>query len=207
MTFCLCGELPASLCSCTRVEKTPVSRVVAFTGPAGAGKSTAAAVLESRGWLLHKFAGPLKGMMREFYRSCGLDHNEIWAKLEGSQKEKPCTLLGGTSPRYAMQTLGTEWGRDLICPSLWVDAWARAAKMILGNRTGVVCDDCRFPNEVERVHSIGGIVVGISGRGGIEGGHASEAVLEPDLWITNDGPRHLLALKVELAVGLEREDG
>ena len=34
------------------------------------------------------------------------------AHIEGALKEVPCELLGGKTPRYAMQTLGTEWGRD-----------------------------------------------------------------------------------------------
>lgn len=53
-----------------------------------------------------------------------------------------------------MQTLGTEWGRDLIHPSLWTRAWmARAGSGL------VVTDDCRFENEAEAVRRLGGHII------------------------------------------------
>lgn len=124
-----------------------MTRLIALTGLAGAGKSVIAKHLVAKhGYRVEKFAGPLKDMLRGF----GLTERHI----EGDLKELPCELLGGQTPRYAMQTLGTEWGRNIISPSLWVDAWSSRAAA-----GPVVCDDCRFPNEAAAVRALGGIIV------------------------------------------------
>jgi hypothetical protein len=91
-----------------------------------------------------KFAGPLKAMLSGFYRACGLNDDEIDRKIEGDLKEEPCTYLCGKTPRYAMQTLGTEWGRELIGANLWTNAWFSKVDKVEGP---VVTDDCRFQNE------------------------------------------------------------
>jgi hypothetical protein len=63
-------------------------------------------LVNHRGFARVRFAGPLKAMMA----ALGCTNAEI----DGDRKEVPCDLLGGKSPRWAMQTLGTEWGRKLI---------------------------------------------------------------------------------------------
>lgn len=138
-------------------------RVVALTGAAGSGKSTAADYLiRHHGYERVKFAGPLKDMMR----AIGLGDEQI----EGGEKEEPNNLLCGKTPRYAMQTLGTEWGRNCMGDDFWVKLWrSRAAQ-----HSRVVVDDLRFPNEAEAVRSLGGVIVKLEGRGGIAGGHESE---------------------------------
>lgn len=142
--------------------------VVAFSAPAGGGKSTAAAYLAAKhGYTLVKFAAPLKSMMRML----GLTDEHI----EGILKEVPCPLLCGKTPRYAMQTLGTEWGRDIIGAGLWSNAWRELASDVLDQGGRVVCDDMRFANEEAGVRQLGGMVVRLEGRGGIAGGHVSEA--------------------------------
>lgn len=142
--------------------------VVAFNAPAGGGKSTAARhLIDNHGYTLVKFAAPLKGMMRML----GLTDEHI----EGSLKEVPCPLLCGKTPRYAMQTIGTEWGRDIIGADLWANAWREIASDVLDQGGRVVCDDMRFANEESVVRQLGGVVVRLEGRGGIAGGHISEA--------------------------------
>jgi hypothetical protein len=146
--------------------------IVAFTGLAGSGKSTAAAYLvERHGFQRVRFAGPLKAMMV----ALGCTHEQI----DGSEKETPCDLLGGKTPRHAMQTLGTEWGRNLITPDLWIRAWQNAvAKVPAG--VPVVVDDCRFPNEAEAVRFAGGVIVRIERPGaGTASVHASEQHVLP----------------------------
>ena len=129
-------------------------KVIALAGRAGSGKSTLAKYLvENHGYTLVKFADILKDMLR----SLGLTDYE----LEGDGKEKPCYLLGGKTPRLAMQTLGTEWGRLTIFPDIWVEAWYRRANDILQASGRVVCDDARFPNEIAAIHNIGGVAIEI----------------------------------------------
>src|SRR5690606_4187664 len=79
-------------------------RIIALSGPAGSGKSTAAAYLVDKGYTLIKFAGPLKAM-------CQAIGFTDW-HLEGDGKERPLDWLQGKSPRQFMQLLGTEFGRD-----------------------------------------------------------------------------------------------
>lgn len=169
--------------------------VIAFTGLAGSGKSTASQMLvDVFGYKRHRFAGPLKSMMA----AIGFDQDHI----EGKFKETPNQLLDGKTPRYAMQTLGTEWGRKLIGEDVWVNLWEDAALETLLCGTPVVVDDCRFPNEAGRVRQLGGMVIKIVGRGGIAGDHASEQGCGiVDAIIENDGDIDALHSKVIRAVG------
>lgn len=159
---------------------SPVN-LVAFTGLAGAGKTTAARhLVERHDFVRTRFADPLKAMLR----AAGLGEAEV----DGHLKETPTPLLCGRTPRWAMQTLGTEWGRQCISQDLWTTLWsARVADCLdLGGR--VVVDDCRFPDEADVVRRMGGIVVRLSGRGGIAGSHASEAQdFAADIEIGNAG--------------------
>lgn len=126
--------------------------LIAFCGKSGVGKSTAALhLVEKYGFHRVRLAGPLKAMMR----ALGLSDAEI----EGDMKESPCDLLGGRSPRFAMQTIGTEWGREFICPDLWVNAWGQTADALLRKGERVVVDDCRFMNEAQAIWTRGGKLV------------------------------------------------
>lgn len=168
-------------------------KVVAFTGLAGSGKSTAADYLVAHGYQRVKFAGPLKAMLR----AMGLGD----AHIEGELKEVPTSLLAGRTPRWAMQTLGSDWGRDLIGPTLWTGLWHATVSDVLDHGGRVVCDDCRFANEVETVRGVGGRVVRLQGRGGIAGAHKSEAQeFAVDQMIDNDGDKGMLRLAINVAL-------
>jgi len=164
--------------------------IIGLAGRAGSGKSTVAAHLAARGYRRIRFADPLKDMMR----ALGLTERHI----EGDLKEQPCPLLAGKTPRYAMQTIGTEWGRGIIHPDLWVGAWeARAA-----NDNLVVAEDVRFPNEEAAIRRLGGWVIGVERPGREVGsGHPSEnQPISPDLWLRNDGDVPALLAQVDSAL-------
>lgn len=173
-------------------------RVIALTGRAGAGKSTVAAHLQSKGYELIKFADPLKSMMRAFLKVQNVTDQDAEAFIEGDMKEMPSAIFGGQSARYAMQTLGTEWGRECMGDNFWTVIWAdRAMRFPL-----VVVDDCRFPNEAAVVRRMGGRIVQLVGRGGIAGKHASEAGTGiSDAVIENDGTIADLLAKVDAQIG------
>jgi hypothetical protein len=126
--------------------------VVALTGLEGSGKSTAAGFLVAQnGFRLEKFAGPLKDMLR----AIGLQEDEIESPL----KNQPCDALLGRTPRHAMQTLGTEWGRKCIDEDFWLSLWH--TRVVDGRGRFVVVDDCRFPNEAQIIKDLGGVIVRI----------------------------------------------
>lgn len=169
-------------------------RLIAFTGLAGSGKTTAAQYLvEQHGYVRTRFADPLKSMLR----SIGLGFDEI----DGARKELPSPLLCGKTPRWAMQTLGTEWGRNCISPDFWTTLWTERAAECLDQGGRVAIDDCRFANEAAAVRRLGGIVVRIEGRGGITGGHASEDQrFAADLTIDNAADLAMLKQAIEVAL-------
>lgn len=168
--------------------------IVAFTGVAGSGKSTATRYLvERHGYTLVKFAGPLKDMMR----ALGFGEEDI----EGNCKELSNSLLCDKTPRHAMQTLGTEWGRKCIGEDFWINLWRDSADRIVKQGGRVVVDDCRFPNEAQAIRRLGGDIFKIEGRGGIAGEHASERGCgDQDLVIENDNTPDVLFGRVEEAL-------
>ena len=151
-------------------------KLIAFTGLKGSGKTTAAQALIVRGFVPVRFAEPLKEMLVAMYVVAGLSQEAIERRMNGDLKEAPCALLLGKTPRYAMQTLGTEWGRDLIHEHLWLALWERRVKQYMKQGFDVVCDDCRFDNEAEAVQMLGGYV-GLVDRGlENDDAHSSEKI-------------------------------
>ena len=153
--------------------------LIGLTGKAGSGKSTAAQVLIDAGWTRVKMAGPFKDMLR----AMGLTDRH----LEGDLKEVPCDLLQGQTPRHAMITLGTEWGRDIIGANLWIDLAARRIKDALDAGCSVVVDDIRFDNEADTIRNLGGVVVGLHRETEIAIEHKSESGVVSDITYRNDG--------------------
>lgn len=167
-------------------------RIVGITGLAGSGKSSVASFLTSNhDFVIVKFADILKSMLRQL----GLSEEE----LEGDRKGLPSKLLLGRSPRYAMQTLGTEWGRQLLHENIWCEVWKRRARQLLATGIPVVCDDCRFENEAHAIEDLGGELWSVSRPGVRAQGHISEsgaAMRFATVRITNGGSLRELELTV-----------
>lgn len=170
--------------------------VVGFTGLKRHGKNTAANTLIDEGFLEVKFAEPLKLMLRTYLGYFGLDGDEIDEIMEGSLKEEPCQFFGGRSARHAQQTLGTEWGRELICSDLWTSAaYYRMRSLYSSQRNvpGFVVTDVRFKNEAEFIRSLNGKLVRVvrpSLLNGVVDLHPSETEimnLQVDHEFINDG--------------------
>lgn len=126
----------------------------------GAGKSTLAARLNMRyGYARIKMAGPLKAMLSAYLHTQGLSTPEIARMIEGDLKSEPSVYLGGKTPRHAMQTLGTEWGRGCMADDFWIEAASEQIENSLKRGAHVVIDDVRFLNEMEMIRDFGGIVV------------------------------------------------
>jgi len=151
--------------------------IVCLNGLPHSGKGVVADYLiREYGFTRHKIATPLKNMLR----CLGLTEEHI----EGALKELPTDLLGGKTPRWAMQTLGKEW-RDLIHPDLWLMAWHNTRP-----DGPLVVDDLRYPNEIPFFRGHKAKVLRIT-RPGVEApdtGHEAEKHKLPvDAAITNDG--------------------
>lgn len=158
-------------------------KIIGLSGLAGSGKSEVAAYLErEHGFQRIRFAGPLKAMCRAF----GLSDDEI----EGTLKETPRAILCGKTPRYFMQTLGTEFGRNLIGSSIWVNAWRTAVERTEPD-AAIVVEDVRFPDEVAAIESASPFHILIRihrGKSTIAGTHVSEIqTFHSDATIINGG--------------------
>lgn len=144
-------------------------KFVAFTGLAQSGKTTCAKWLVDKfGFGLLSFAAPLKRMLATL--------------VTVHDKEATPDVLCGKTVRHAMQTLGTEWGRQLIGPDIWIRAaQAEYERVRLAGVPGVTCDDVRFDNEAELVQKLGGIVIELERPGQARMAHVSERGVRPDL--------------------------
>lgn len=160
--------------------------IIAFTGKAGVGKSLAIEVLKAnsggRAVCLTKFAAVLYQIQESIYRAIAPVY------------QRPTTFV---KDRTLLQWLGTDWGRNTISTTLWVDLWKARVAQVRSKDSDliVVCDDCRFENEAVTVKSLDGVIVKLTSSregfviGGIEG-HASEAGLDPkyiDYTLDNSG--------------------
>lgn len=167
--------------------------LIGLCGRAGSGKTEAAKIIQDRyGYQRIRFAAPLKNMLK----ALGLTHEEV----DGRMKEAPCKLLGGRTPRWAMQALGTEWGRELIDDDIWVRAW----KNNLTDPDSTVADDVRYWNEAKAIRDLGGRVIKIVRYGimaDIEVDHPSETLdFDVDAVVLNNGDLEDLARNISKAV-------
>jgi hypothetical protein len=182
-------RLKEKVLSLERQLKRP--KLVGLIGAAGAGKSTVANILENDyEFSKIRFANGIKSMLRALLYEAGVDHGRIHEMIDGSLKETACDELAGKSPRYCLQTLGTEWGRDFLSQNFWVDLTMHSVDNLLAISKSVVIDDVRFPNEVQAVKDSGGRIFRVMrDQDAIpEAGHKSEGqILEFDACILNTG--------------------
>lgn len=172
-------------------------KIVGLIGHARSGKTTTANIMAEKGYVRIPFAEPMKAMLKLGF---GLTDGD----LNGTAKEEPCERLLGVSPRYALQTLGTEWGRNLIGKRVWLVAWLNMVE-----KTGaqhVVADDVRFLNEIELIRDMGGEIFEVAAPAADAiplKHHVSEiewTKADPDWTIINDGSIEDLRRRVEGAL-------
>ncbi|UJX45767.1 hypothetical protein [Xanthobacter sp. YC-JY1] len=145
------------------------------------------------------FADPLREaalpIIAPFLRG---EEAEAWEVLTGPAKDDPIPGLG-TTPRRILQTLGTEWGRETVSPTLWVDIARLKAERALLRGEAVVFDDVRFENEFDLIRELGGHVVKIVRPDAPETEeHASNGRLDSrrfDYTLINDGSLDMLREK------------
>lgn len=135
---------------------TATPLLIGLIGRAGAGKSTVAQHLEAE-WAFESlaFADPILAMVHALFNEAGVDG--AWA-AERALKEQPTPVLGVSYRRLA-QTLGTEWGRELISPELWLRVAAHKVQQARLYGLHAVISDVRFPNEAQWLVEQGGLLV------------------------------------------------
>lgn len=159
--------------------------LIGLCGAAGSGKSTVAKILLAR-----HYCAPV-ALADPIYKAVaaitGLDEDRL---KDRDFKERPIEWLG-KSPRFLLQTLGTEWGRDLVSSDIWVTICRRRIEAIQKHGYGVSVADVRFVNEAVALREMGGVIWRIR-RPSAEAveSHSSEAGLPDELVdevLDNDG--------------------
>lgn len=143
--------------------------IIGIAGLAGSGKSTLAQIIADRhDFSVESLAGPVKAVCAHLF---GFSLEQLYGLSES--RERPDPRWDGLTPRRALQTLGTDWGR-----AMHPDVWVRALLTTLAAPCApkrVVIPDVRFQNEVDAIRKAGGHTVGITRNGVTAGSHVSEA--------------------------------
>ena len=172
--------------------------IIGLTGYKGSGKSVVARHLTMHhGFIRRPFAYPLKSMVAVL----GVPPEILDGDDEA--KSRPLECLGGKSARYALQKLGTEWGRGMMGENFWVDRWLDGARRLHDCTSHVVADDVRFPNEVEAIRKLGGFIVRVDRPGcGAGDNHASENpdAISHDCRVLNDSTVDALRTQINVLV-------
>ena len=133
---------------------------IAFVGSMFSGKTTAANMLVTdRGFAKFAFADPVKMVTADLLNTLngylalrGLVMKHSWT-FEEIQERK-----GEPEVRQLLQIVGTELGRILVgYEDVWVDVLINDSRQL----KRVVVDDCRYPNEANRLREEGYKIVRI----------------------------------------------
>jgi ABC-type oligopeptide transport system ATPase subunit len=131
--------------------------LIGLTGEAGSGKDTVGDILCSLTYPLFTriaFADPMKTYLPKI-----LGVSEKWF-TERLLKETKMGVFNKT-PRYIMQTFGTEWGRQMIAPDIWEQVLRSRVLQMFADDTfaNIVVTDVRFESEALMINQLGGHVL------------------------------------------------
>ena len=135
--------------------------LIGFSGKKGSGKSYFADYLvNNKLFIKLSFASPLKEITKILFNLSDED-------VKDPIKKELINPKFNASPRELMQWLGTDIMREEFnkkfnySGSIWIDNVKDRVKTLLDNNKDVVIDDVRFQNEVDMIHSLGGIVINL----------------------------------------------
>jgi hypothetical protein len=159
------------------------------------------------GWQIKKFSDKLKDMVciligctreqledqdfkaislgeewkQTFTEDYDLKDNKLFDKNYGDFQED-------LTPRKILQLLGTDFGRNIIHPDVWVNSlfadYHSGIKMSDYIESKWIITDLRFPNELQRIKNLGGICIRVNRKSNIlpcvahEYQHPSETSLD-----------------------------
>jgi hypothetical protein len=161
----------------------PAPKLIGLAGPARSGKDTVASLLKSAFPVKSvAFADPIRAMLAAGF---GFDQRHFHGEL----KETVVDWIG-KSYRQMAQTLGTEWGRELVNDKLWVLCTYEQVKKIHAAGFHAVVTDVRFDNEADFIREKNGTIWHLHRPDVVKvNAHASEAGVafkQGDLLIVND---------------------
>lgn len=161
-------------------------RLIGLAGLKGSGKDEAAKALIADGWAHLKFAEPLWDCLHAldvevFYRGCYVKLNGVIEMLGREEAKKQIPAI-----RRYLERIGSEMGRGVLGENIWVNHMQARIETCSGSH--IVISDCRFMNESDLVHKLGGQVLLVRRPGVVQGTHVSEQLdVEPDGVVINDG--------------------
>jgi len=195
--------------ACADPLKRICRQVYDFTDEQLWGPSTERNRPDKRYWRLSKSKEDVEKLFEAWHNGADAGHGAdddgtVWNFIGITEAEYKCWVesCGYLTPRYALQQLGTEWGRDCY-PNTWIDLAIRTAMALrtsgvlrslhykytakeglvsghvpFGPRIGgVAITDVRFLNEVLAINNAGGEVYLLTRGLGLEGAagqHKSE---------------------------------
>jgi hypothetical protein len=128
-------------------------RIVGFCGYKRSGKGTCAEALADLGYVDVPFAGGLKSMLTAWLEYNGVENTDLYT--DDWYKDHRSRYFNNKEFRFAMQTLGTEWGRNIMGKNFWISGWERK----MADLDLVAVSDVRFPDEVDAVRERDGIMI------------------------------------------------
>ena len=174
--------------------------IIGLTGRAFSGKDTVGAYLaRAHNFSLLAFADPIRDALMAAF---GLDYRVF----KPENKEVVIDWIG-QSPRQLMQTLGTDWGRDMVKNTIWTDQMEqRIRRSLQAGDSDIVITDVRFWTEAALIARLGGQVWRVARPAATttaHTGHVSETEMESipvHHTLTNDGTLEQLYESVDLAM-------
>jgi len=134
--------------------------IIGLIGFAGSGKGTIADILVSKkGYTKLSFADAVKDATAaifgwpRFLLEGDTEESRAWREQKDEWWSKKTGLY--VTPRNMLQLMGTEVGRGMIHPDIWIYAMERRMELY----SNVVIADVRFPNEMKFIQEKGGFIV------------------------------------------------
>lgn len=161
--------------------------LIGISGKKRAGKDTVAQrLVEQHGFVRYSLADPIREMLYtldpmieviDHYPNAGAEEVTVRSAVDGVGWEVAKSRF--PELRRLMQVLGTEVGREMIDPDLWLHLMVDFYDQRAAEGQSVVVPDIRFKNEAEEILLHGGMVIRVE-RDGLDATdeHPSETALD-----------------------------
>jgi hypothetical protein len=198
--------VPCDAMSVTVVREEQYANKIPLIGLGGfaqSGKDTAAQVLVDAGWTRVAFADTLRDMLYALNPAIHLPVTWKYDELHSMVDAQGWDSAKMEFPmiRDLLQRLGTEAGRDILDPDIWVHKGEEKIEHAADLETPVVITDMRFQNELRMIRRRGGKLVWVERPGiGPVNSHASEHSItkeDCDVVLWNGGTIEDLAVQVK----------